>query len=171
MIQATLKRCQANRKKQHNGTGRRRQRRRQNGRRRQQQHRGRILLHIIVVRDCWHRNPPWLIGSGLVQLGRHRKTTCNGDEYDDGGGVVTTTTTTENEDGVFSIVVGNGRPPMGHVAPLTNVRTPLHALSNWSAVSHFVAPLICVHVIYVFLLLTYTFSHSHETLTLPSLLP
>jgi hypothetical protein len=43
-----------------------------------------------------------------------KKTTCDGDDdYDDGGGVVTTTTTTKNEDGVFSIVVGNGRPPMG----------------------------------------------------------
>jgi hypothetical protein len=30
---------------------------------------------------------------------------------------------------------------MGRVAPLTNVRTPLHALSDWSAVFHFVAPL------------------------------
>ena len=46
------------------------------------------------------------------------KTTCDGDDYDDGGGVVTTMTTTENKDGIFSIVVGNGRPPMG-----------LHALS------------------------------------------
>ena len=53
------------------------------------------------------------------------KTTCDGDDYDDGGGVVTTTTTTENEDGVFSIVVGNGRPPMGLLAlsmPPRNVR-------------------------------------------------
>ena len=44
------------------------------------------------------------------------RTTCDGDDYDDGGGVVTTTTTTKNEDGVFSIVVGNGRPPMGLLA-------------------------------------------------------
>jgi hypothetical protein len=53
------------------------------------------------------------------------KTTCNGDDYDNGGGVVTTTTTTENKDGVFSIVVGNGRPPMGLLAlsmPPRNVR-------------------------------------------------
>ncbi len=80
VIQATLKRCPANRKSQHDGTGHRRRRRRQNhpvmcpaGRRQRQQHRGRILLHIIVVPDCWHRNPPWLIGGGLVRLGRHRK--------------------------------------------------------------------------------------------------
>ena len=54
-----------------------------------------------------------------------KKTTCNGDDYDDGGGVVTTTTTTENKDGVFSIVVGNGRPPMGLLAlstPPRNIR-------------------------------------------------
>jgi hypothetical protein len=51
------------------------------------------------------------------------------------------------------------------------MRAPLHALSDRSAVSHFVAPLIGVHTIYVFLLLTYAFSHSHETLTLPLLLP
>ena len=57
------------------------------------------------------------------------------------------------------------------VAPLTDMRTPLHAPSDWSAVSHFVAPLIGIHAIYVFLLLTYTFSHSHETFTLPLLLP
>jgi hypothetical protein len=57
------------------------------------------------------------------------------------------------------------------VAPLTDVHAPLHALSDWSAVSHFVAPLIGVHTIYVFLLLTYAFSHSRETLTLPLLLP
>jgi hypothetical protein len=49
-------------------------------------------------------------------LGGIKKTTCNGDDYDDGGGVVTTTTTTENEDGVFAIVVGNGRPPTGLLA-------------------------------------------------------
>ena len=57
------------------------------------------------------------------------------------------------------------------VAPLTDMRAPLHAPSDWSAVSHFVAPLIGVHAIYVFLLLTYAFSHSRETLTLPLLLP
>ena len=57
------------------------------------------------------------------------------------------------------------------VAPLTDVPAPLHAPSDRSAVSHFVAPLIGVHTIYVFLLLTYAVSHSHETLTLPLLLP
>ncbi len=57
------------------------------------------------------------------------------------------------------------------VAPLTDMRIPLHAPSDWSTVSHFVAPLIGVHAIYVFLLLTYAFSHSRETLTLPLLLP
>jgi len=53
------------------------------------------------------------------------------------------------------------------------MRAHLHAPSEWSAVSHFVAPLIGVHTIYVFLLLTYAFSHSRETLTLglPLLLP
>jgi hypothetical protein len=51
------------------------------------------------------------------------------------------------------------------------MRAHLHALSDWSAVSHFVTPLIGVHDIYVFLLLTYAFSHSRETLTLPLLLP
>ena len=56
------------------------------------------------------------------------------------------------------------------VAPLTDMRAPLHAPSDRSAVSHFVAPLIGVHAIYVFLLLTYAFSHSRETLTLPLLL-
>jgi hypothetical protein len=53
------------------------------------------------------------------------KTICDGDDYYDGGGVVTTMTTTENEDGVFSIIVGNGRPPMGLLAlsmPPRNVR-------------------------------------------------
>jgi hypothetical protein len=52
-------------------------------------------------------------------------TTCDRDDYDDGGGVVTTTTTTKNKDGVFCIVVGNGRPPMGLLAlsmPPRNVR-------------------------------------------------
>ncbi len=57
--------------------------------------------------------------------GSIKKTTCDGDDYDDGGGVVTTTTTTKNEDGVFSIVIGNGRLPMGLLAlsmPPRNVR-------------------------------------------------
>jgi hypothetical protein len=36
---------------------------------------------------------------------------------------------------------------------------------------HFVAPLIGIHAIYMFLLLTYAFSGSHETLTLSLLLP
>jgi len=57
------------------------------------------------------------------------------------------------------------------VAPLTDMRTPLHAPSDQSAVFHFVAPLIGIHAIYVFLLLTYTFSHSRETFALPLLLP
>ncbi len=56
------------------------------------------------------------------------------------------------------------------VAPLTDMHAPLHAPSNWSAVFHFVALLIGIHAIYVFLLLTYVFSYSHETLTLPLLL-
>jgi hypothetical protein len=56
------------------------------------------------------------------------------------------------------------------VAPLTDMLAHLHAPSDWSAVFHFVAPLIGVHDIYVFLLLTYAFSHSRETLTLPLLL-
>jgi hypothetical protein len=51
------------------------------------------------------------------------------------------------------------------------MRTPLHAPSDQSAVFHFVAPLIGVHAMYVFLLLTYAFSHSHETFTLPLLPP
>jgi hypothetical protein len=55
-----------------------------------------------------------LIGGGLVWLGRHQKNNMR--DYDNGGGVVTTTTTTKNEDGVFSIVVGNGKPPMGQLA-------------------------------------------------------
>ena len=46
------------------------------------------------------------------------------------------------------------------VNPQTNVL-------GWSVV----APLIGSHAIYMFLLLTYAFSHSHETLTLPLLLP
>jgi hypothetical protein len=57
------------------------------------------------------------------------------------------------------------------VAPLTDMRAHLHAPSDRSAVFHFVAPLIDVHAIHVFLLLTYAFSHSHETLTIPLLLP
>ncbi len=62
--------------------------------------------------------------------------------------------------------------PVSHfVAPLTDMRVPLYALSDWPAVFHFVAPLIGSHAIYVFLLLTYAFSQSHETLTLPLLLP
>jgi hypothetical protein len=57
------------------------------------------------------------------------------------------------------------------IAPLTDMPTPLHAPSDPSAVFHFVAPLIGVHVIYLFLLPTLAFSRSHETLTLPLLLP
>ncbi len=57
------------------------------------------------------------------------------------------------------------------VTSLTDVCIPLHAPSDWPAVFHFVSPLIGLHAIYVFLLLTYVFSHSHETLTLPLLLP
>ena len=58
------------------------------------------------------------------------------------------------------------------VAPLTDMCTPLHAPSDQSAVFyHAIAPLIGVHTIYVFLLLTYAFSHSQETSTLPLLLP
>ena len=57
------------------------------------------------------------------------------------------------------------------VAPLTDVRAPLHAPSGPTAVFHFVAPLIGIYAIHVFLLLTYAFSLSHETLTLPLLLP
>ena len=55
-----------------------------------------------------------------------------------------------------------GLPISLRVAPLT-----------LSAVFHFVSPLtlIGVHAIYMFLLLTYAFSHSHETLTLPLLCP
>jgi hypothetical protein len=56
------------------------------------------------------------------------------------------------------------------VAPLTDMRVPLYAPSDQPAVFHFVAPLIGVHTIYVFLLLTYAFSQSQETLTLPLLL-
>ncbi len=57
------------------------------------------------------------------------------------------------------------------IAPLTDMHVPLPAPSDWPAVFHFIFPLIGVHAIYVFLLLTYFFSHSHETLTLPLLLP
>jgi hypothetical protein len=84
------------------------------------------------------------------------------------------------------------------IAPLIDMRTPLHAPSDWSAVFHFVnpltdmrmhaplhlhapsgptavfhfvAPLIGSYAIHVFLLLTYAFSFSHKTLTLPLLLP
>jgi hypothetical protein len=47
------------------------------------------------------------------------------------------------------------------VTPLTDMRTPLHAPSDLLAVFHFIAPLtlIGVHAIYMFLLLTYAFSH------------
>jgi hypothetical protein len=55
-------------------------------------------------------------------------------------------------------------------APLTDISVPLHPLSDWSAIFHFVALLIGIHAIYVSLLLTYAFSHSHEVLTLPLLL-
>jgi hypothetical protein len=51
------------------------------------------------------------------------------------------------------------------------MRTPLHAPSGPTAVFHFVAPLIGIYAIHVFLLLTYAFSLSHKTLTLPLLLP
>ncbi len=57
------------------------------------------------------------------------------------------------------------------IAHLTDMHVPLHASSNWSAVFQFVAPLIGIHAIYIFLLLTYAFSHIHKTLTLPLLLP
>jgi hypothetical protein len=57
------------------------------------------------------------------------------------------------------------------VASLTDMCVPLHAPSDRPAVFHFVSPLIGVHAIYVFLLLTYAFSDSPETLTLPLLLP
>jgi hypothetical protein len=57
------------------------------------------------------------------------------------------------------------------VAPLTDMHIPLHDPSDRSAVFHFVAPLIGAHAIYMFLLLTCAFSHSHETLTLPLLCP
>ena len=67
-----------------------------------------------------------------------------------------------------------GLPISLRVAPLTDMRTPLHAPLDLSAVFHFVDPLtlIGVHAIYMFLLLlTYAFSHSHETLKLPLLCP
>jgi hypothetical protein len=42
----------------------------------------------------------------------------------------------------------SNRSAVSHfVAPLTDVHVPLHALSDRSAVSHFVAPLIGVHAI------------------------
>jgi len=53
------------------------------------------------------------------------------------------------------------------IAPLTDLRTPLHAPSYRSAVFH----LIGIHAIYMFLRLTYAFSHSHETLMLLLLCP
>ncbi len=52
--------------------------------------------------------------------------------------------------------------PVGFACRIS-LRTPLHAPSDWSAVFHFVSPLIGVRAIYMFLLLTYAFSHSHET--------
>ena len=59
------------------------------------------------------------------------------------------------------------------VDPLTDMRmhAPLHAPSGPTPIFHFVAPLIGSYAIHVFLLLTYAFSLSHETLTLPLLLP
>jgi hypothetical protein len=51
------------------------------------------------------------------------------------------------------------------------MRAPLHAPSGPTSVFHFVTPQIGIYIIHVFLLLTYTFSLSHETLTLPLLLP
>jgi hypothetical protein len=51
------------------------------------------------------------------------------------------------------------------------MRAPLHALSDPSAVFLFVPPLIGFYTIHVFFLLTYAFSHSHEMLMLPLLLP
>ena len=56
------------------------------------------------------------------------------------------------------------------VDPLTDMCTPLHAPSDPTAVFHCVTPLIGIYAIYVFLLLTYAFSLSHEKLTLPLLL-
>jgi hypothetical protein len=67
-----------------------------------------------------------------------------------------------------------GLPISLRVAPLTDMCTPLHAPLDLSAVFHFINPLtlIGVHAIYMFLLLlTYAFSHSHETLKLPLLCP
>jgi len=76
------------------------------------------------------------------------------------------------------------------VASLTDMHAPLHAPRDWSAVFHFVDPitadmraplrapsgptaifhfaaiLIGIYTIHMFLLLTYAFSLSHETLTL-----
>jgi hypothetical protein len=60
---------------------------------------------------------------------------------------------------------------LNFINPLTDMRAPLHAPSGLTAVFHFVAPLIDIYAIHVFLLLTYAFSLSHETLTLPLLLP
>jgi hypothetical protein len=57
------------------------------------------------------------------------------------------------------------------VDPLKDMRAPLHTPSGPTAVFHFVTPLISIYAIHVFLLLTYAFSLSHETLTLPLLLP
>jgi len=57
------------------------------------------------------------------------------------------------------------------VSPLTDIRAPLHAPSGPMAEFHFVTPLIGINAIHLFLLLTYAFSLSHETLTLPLLLP
>ena len=57
------------------------------------------------------------------------------------------------------------------ITPLTDMRLPLHDPSDQSAIFHFDALLIGIHAIYVFLLLSYAFSHLHETLTLPLLLP
>jgi len=57
------------------------------------------------------------------------------------------------------------------VDPLTDMRTPLHAPSGPTAVFHFVAPLIGIYAIHMFLLLTFAFSLSYETLILPLLLP
>jgi len=51
------------------------------------------------------------------------------------------------------------------------MHTPLHAPSGPTAIFHFVAPLIGIYAIRMFLLLTDAFSHSHEMLALPLLLP
>jgi len=57
------------------------------------------------------------------------------------------------------------------INPPTDMRAPLHAPAGPTAVFHFVAPLIGIYAIHMFLLLTHAFSLSHETLTLPLLLP